>query len=80
LYRIGRVLHLSRDGNLVVKAETKPRIGAEAYNAQLKFVGVVSDVIGPTRSPYVIVKVKTDEKTQFVNQSLYVKTMKGSRF
>lgn len=54
---IGKVVRVTRDGKLVVKARALPKLGAEVYDSAASLVGFVYDIIGPTSSPYVVVKV-----------------------
>lgn len=68
---IGRVLHLSPDRNMILKAENLPRIGAKVIDEELKPVGKVFDIFGPVSSPYVKVKTKVKETERFVGRVLY---------
>lgn len=72
LNRIGHVLHVSITKNIILKAENIPRIGDEVTNENLKPVGTVFDVFGPTSAPYVAVKPHIQSPEQLVNQILYV--------
>ncbi len=54
---LGKVVKVTRDGKLVVRAEAVPKLGAQVYDSSANAVGVVHDVIGPVSSPYVVVKV-----------------------
>jgi len=56
LHRIGQVLHVSITKNRILKAENIPRIGDQVANENLKHVGIVFGVFGPTSSTYVAVK------------------------
>jgi len=71
LQRIGRVLHVSSSRNAILKAENVPRIGDEVVDENLKSVGTVFDVFGPTSSPYVAVKPNVKDPHRFVNSVLY---------
>jgi RNA-binding protein len=71
LKRLGRVIHVSASRNLVLKAETVPRIGDKVVDENLKTVGSVFDIIGPVSSPYVSVKSTTSEPQRFVKDTLY---------
>jgi len=74
---VGRVLHLSKDGNLVVKAQGEVAIGTIAYDSRLRPIGVVSDIIGPMRTPYVLVRSKLDEAPRLRGQVIYGEARKG---
>lgn len=58
LRKIGRVLHLTKTGNIVVEADPKnlPKIGSSVVNRKNEKVGFVYDIIGPTKSPFVIIR------------------------
>lgn len=71
---VGKVVRVTRDGKLVVKAKALPELGAEVYDAGASLVGVVYDVIGPVSSPYVIVKVtspRIKRPDYLINRLLY---------
>ena len=72
LHRIGHILHLSNTKNMILKAENIPRIGDKVADENLKPVGTVFDVFGPTSSPYVAVKPHIRSPEQLVNHVLYV--------
>lgn len=78
MQRIGRVLHMSPDGNIVLRAENLPKIGDHVVDKARNPVGKVFDIIGPFKSPYIIVKPYS--KDLFSERSLYtvpsVKTKK----
>ena len=72
MQRIGHVLHVSSSRNMILKAENVPRIGDRVIDENLKPVGMVFDVFGPTSSPYVAVKPSIQDPQRFVNRILYV--------
>jgi RNA-binding protein len=72
LHRIGHVLQVNPDRNLILKAEKLPRIGAKVIDEKLKPVGKVFDIFGPVSSPYVKVKTKVKETERFIGCALYV--------
>jgi RNA-binding protein len=71
LYRIGHVLHVSITKNLILKAENIPKIGDKVTNEQLKHIGTVFDIFGPSSSPYIAIKPKIQNPDKLVNQVLY---------
>jgi RNA-binding protein len=79
LQRIGHVLHVSSSRNLILKAENLPRIGDKAVDENLKPVGTVFDVFGPTSSPYIVVKPNVKDPQRFVNSVLYAVPSKPER-
>lgn len=71
---IGKVVRVTSDGKLVVKAEALPRLGAQVYDSSANVVGFVYDVIGPVSSPYIVVKVTSTRLRQpsyLLNRLLY---------
>jgi rRNA processing protein Gar1 len=71
LRRIGQVIHISPSGKAVVRAERTPRIGAPVLDEKNRNVGRVSDVLGPTVSPYVEVDMDAEDPQTFVGSFLY---------
>lgn len=71
MQRIGRVLHISSNRNMILKAENLPRIRDRVVDEKLKPVGTVLDIFGPVSSPYVSVKTEIDDLHRLVNRVLY---------
>jgi len=72
LQRVGRVLHISSNKNIIVKAEGKlPELGGKVVDENLKVVGEIFDIIGPVSSPYISIRPKTSKPEIFVNKPLY---------
>lgn len=74
MFLLGKVIKVTRDGRLVVKAENVPKLGVQVYNSSANLVGHVHDVIGPPSSPYVVVKVSLTavrDPQHLVNRLLY---------
>ncbi|MGQ9461069.1 MAG: Gar1/Naf1 family protein [Candidatus Bathyarchaeaceae archaeon] len=79
MQRIGHVLHVSSSKNVILKAENVPRIGDKVVDENLKSMGTVFDVFGPTSSPYVAVKPSVKDPQRFVNSVLYAVPSKPGR-
>ncbi|MCK5592890.1 hypothetical protein E3J74_08305 [Candidatus Bathyarchaeota archaeon] len=71
MQRIGRVLHISSNRNMILKAENLPRIRDRVVDEKLKPVGTVLDIFGPVSSPYVSVKTEMGDLHRLVNRVLY---------
>ena len=71
MQRIGRVLHISSNRNMILKAESVPRIRDRVVDEKLKPVGTVFDIFGPVSSPYVSVKTEMGDLHRLVNCVLY---------
>ncbi len=76
LIRLGRVLHVSANRNIIVKIEKIPKIGDVVFDENLKSVGNVFDIFGPVSAPYASVKPKVKSPETLVNKVLYVSTGK----
>ncbi len=57
---------------MILRSENLPRIGDKVVNENLQSVGMVSDIFGPTSSPYVAIKPNVKEPQNLVNHILYV--------
>lgn len=69
LRRLGSVLHFTDLGLAIIKNPPKlPKIGAAVVTENLLHVGMVSDIFGPVKSPYVSIKVK-DEYKEMLNKN-----------
>ena len=77
--RLGKTLHELRSGLVVVKpvASLRPEglLQLKVYNRDGKEVGEVFDVIGSTKSPYVVVKVHGASP----DKELYVEEPRGAK-
>lgn len=77
--RLGKVLHVSKRGSLILRVKKVPPMGPSAVvlNTSAKKVGVIQDVFGPVKNPYV--SIKPDDKgraSKLVGQILYLKKKK----
>lgn len=70
--RIGKVLHLSNSGKLVLKTKLDARVGMTVVNNELKMVGTIVDMFGPVDHPYTSVQPATRDPDKYVGKSLYV--------
>jgi len=52
---LGKVLNLTPRGQVLVRSTGEPRMGADVTDRRGTKVGRVADLIGPVRSPYVVV-------------------------
>jgi RNA-binding protein len=72
LQRLGKVLHVTPSQNVVAKISKIPKIGLTVVDEKLKTVGKIFDIIGPTSSPYVIIKPTIKEPETLANKQLYL--------
>jgi len=71
LFRLGKVLHLSTSKHLILRAKAIPRIGTTAYDEHLKKIGIVIEVFGPVKQPYISVKPSVSKPDSYVGKMLY---------
>lgn len=72
MQRLGKVLHLSKSGRLVLRSRLKSRPGEIALDEELTPVGTVIDTFGPVENPYVSVKPSVSSPERYVGHILYV--------
>jgi len=74
LRRLGKVLHLSKSGNLILRLEQTPvpMIGAPVCDYKLRQIGVVNNILGPVKSPYVSVKPAASPDGTLAGRVLYL--------
>jgi RNA-binding protein len=71
LQRLGLILHMSPNRNIIVKLENMPRIGEAVVDENLKTIGRVFDILGPVSSPYAVVRPVIQNAEKYVNRMLY---------
>jgi len=79
LQRLGRVLHISPSRNVIIKIENIPKIGQTVVDENLKTVGKIFDIFGPTSSPYVTVRPTIPKPEELTNKMLYISPARGER-
>ncbi|WP_457548897.1 H/ACA ribonucleoprotein complex subunit GAR1 [Archaeoglobus sp.] len=72
LKKIGKVSHVSKSGFIVVKAKEIPKIGSEVCNRKLEKVGYVYDIIGPIKSPFILIRPKDRKMLKKFDDELFV--------
>ncbi len=72
--RLGKVMHLSKSGNLILRLEQPPvpAIGAQVCDYKLRNLGVVNNILGPVKSPYVSVKPESSIDGGLSGRVLYL--------
>ena len=76
MHPIGKVIRVSKNKSLVLKCAQEQNLKekAGAYNHDNEKVGVISEIFGPIKKPYVTVKPKKDVDTEkLVGEEVYVK-------
>lgn len=71
--RVGKVLHISKAGRIIVKSRMKLFPGTLLYDVSGRAVGIVIDLIGPVAAPFVVAKPLVPNADKLVGGSLYVR-------
>jgi len=58
LRKLGKVWNVSKSGFIVVQADSKniPKLGLDVVNRKMNKVGYIYDIIGPVKTPFILVK------------------------
>ena len=76
--RLGRVLHVSKRGSLILRTDKTPPIGPKALvlDKEAKKIGTILDVFGPVNNPYVSIRLYDGiDPYKLVGQPLYLRKM-----
>lgn len=74
--KLGRVSHYAKQGFLILRTGWVPNLNDRVVDKDLNMVGVVKDVFGPVKAPYVAVKPRVRNPEEYVGAVLYVDTRK----
>ncbi|MCD6558438.1 H/ACA RNA-protein complex protein Gar1 [Thermococci archaeon] len=74
--RLGKVSHYAKQGFLIVRSDWVPSLNDVIVDRDLKVVGIVKDVFGPVKMPYVAVKPRIKKPEGYLGTILYVDTRK----
>ncbi len=68
------MLHLSKSGNLILRLEGSiiPRTGSSVCDYKLARVGIINNVLGPVKSPYLSVQPSTESPNKLAGRVLYL--------
>ncbi len=72
---MGIISHISNKGKIILRSDQTPGFGLPVFTADKKRIGTVHDVFGPTKKPYISVKLyakNTENYEDRVGESLYV--------
>ena len=76
LRRLGKVLHISKRGSIILRTDKTPPIGSRSVvlDKKAQEVGTNIDVFGPVKEPYVAVRPRNDfDPSKLVGQMLYLR-------
>lgn len=73
--KLGIISHISNKGKIIVRSDNTPGFGLPVFNKNKKRIGIVQDVFGPTKKPYITIKVhakNTENLEKRVGETLFV--------
>ena len=71
--RLGKVLHLSSNNNLILKTKQTVKPNQNVFDKQTHNIGKIIDVFGPVKTPYLSIKPLTSNAKKYVGKALYIK-------
>lgn len=81
--KLGTVIHISSQMNIVVRSNFVPKIGKKnvVSDEKQKKIGYVYDIIGPINKPYLLIKPlnRNQNYSNIIGENLYIKK-KGKYF
>lgn len=72
---MGTISHISNKGKIILRSDKTPGFGLPVFTSDNKRIGSVHDVFGPTKKPYISVKVYAKNTENFekrVGEPLFV--------
>nr|WP_319373190.1 H/ACA ribonucleoprotein complex subunit GAR1 [uncultured Methanobacterium sp.] len=73
--KLGSILHLSNRERVILRSNQTPALGLSVFNSRKEKIGFIHDVFGPTKDPYISVKILASISKNFENsvgETLYV--------
>ncbi|MBO8182839.1 MAG: hypothetical protein H0Z28_08620 [Archaeoglobus sp.] len=78
LREAGIVRHVtSRFVVVSANPESLPKVGSQVFTRRMEKVGVVYDIIGPVKSPFLLIKPEKGMRLNLSSEKLFVKSGKG---
>lgn len=76
--QLGKISHISNRGRVIVKSNQTPGFGLPVFTDNKKKFGKVYDVFGPTKGPYISIKVfgKSKNLENRVGEIMYIPSKK----
>jgi RNA-binding protein len=81
--KIGNISHISNRGRLISRSNLTPGFGMSVFLKNKKKIGTISDVFGPTKEPYISIKVHAKNSKNFeyrVGETLYVSSKTNKKW
>ena len=80
---LGNSLHIANSGKLIARSDKTPSPGAYVFNSKKKKIGKVNYVFGPTKNPYISIRLfKSTNKKEIENkygEKLFVSKPKSKK-
>ncbi len=73
--KLGKISHISNRGKIIVRSDNTPGFGLTVFSEDKKRIGIIQDIFGPTKRPYITVKVhakNTKNIESRVGESVFV--------
>ncbi|MHA1301037.1 MAG: H/ACA ribonucleoprotein complex subunit GAR1 [Candidatus Helarchaeota archaeon] len=78
--KLGNVLHISSQMNIIVKSNFAPKIGRKnlVFDKNEERIGYIYDVIGSVNRPYILIKPfnLNQDSSKFIGEPLFLKMIK----
>lgn len=81
--KLGNISHISNRGRIIVRSNQTPGFGLAVFLKNKKRIGTISDVFGPTKEPYISIKIsaKNSKNIEYrVGETLYVSTKSNKKW
>ncbi|MEN4006668.1 MAG: Gar1/Naf1 family protein [Methanobacteriaceae archaeon] len=73
--KLGKISHISSKGKIILRSDNMPTTGLSVFNGNKKKIGLVHDIFGPTKNPYITVKVyakNTENLDKRVGEAMFI--------
>ena len=81
--KLGKISHISNRGRAILRSKQTPGLGLAVFMENQKRFGTVNDVFGPTKEPYISVKVHAKNSKNLENRvgdTLYVSSKPNKKW
>ena len=81
--KLGTISHISGRGKVILKSNQTPGFGMTIFTKNKKKFGKVRDVFGPTKEPYISIKVYARNSNNLedrVGETLYVSSKPNKKW
>ena len=81
--KLGKISHISNRGRMIVRSNQTPGFGLAVFLKDKKKIGTINDVFGPTKEPYISVKLyaKNSKNLEYrVGETIYVSTKPNKKW